>query len=783
MFKKIAFGGMFVGVAAIFVAPLSAQEISKKETEQLDFAQGLLSRGLYDMAVGEYQKFISSYPQSVYLPEANLAIGECYFLAQDFPRALEAFVQFKERFPQSEKIPAAILRLGQIYIQQNQFDEALKELTAIDAGAQLKGSILQSFYFYIGKSYQGKNDATTALSYFQKASEVSDGGDLTAYSFQEIAQIHTQSARYSDALAAYTKAISLTTDEKFKGYLIFKTGETHFLSGNFPEAIAQFRVILDQYPSLEIVKDSFSNLLLAYLNQGLYAALLTEFHNGSKFIKEDGAYFDVYFTVVKAYVELKSDDEALALLEKIISFPEMSAQNIRKAMLKKADIFVKENKFKEGLAIVEGALPGSANDADQICFLKGQAYYGLDDFEKATQFFGEIKNNYPQSIYLKAAMLGLAHCLGEKKDFKKSADAFLEYYSKEDNENLKGESLYEAAVMESKADAYEAAIAHAEEYLEKFPQGDFYEQSVLLLGDLYARSNHSEKALPLLDGYLTHVPPPRRSDAVYFLLGYNQQLLGKSDEALNNYAKVSFYKEEPKFYLSALKNSAIIFLAQKNDTQAAVFFDRIITDLDDNNDLDFKTYLWLCSEYINEKKFNDVLRVVGRGEARFPGQYQQEFAFFKAEAYRNLKDSDRAHKFYDVVLFTQGKSPYASAARIGKGLSFVETQKLEEAKKEFQKAIDADADDHTVTIQARFELGNIASIQKNDEEALKFYLLIGTIYEDEQYCPESLWRAAEIFDRQKRAPEAAKLYQAILEKYPNSPAAAKVKEKAPATVK
>src|SRR5437660_143824 len=77
----------------------AADDVPQNETEQLDFAQGLLARGLYTMAVAEYQKFIAEYPQSTYLEEANLAIGESYFLAQDFPNAVTAFNHFKELYP------------------------------------------------------------------------------------------------------------------------------------------------------------------------------------------------------------------------------------------------------------------------------------------------------------------------------------------------------------------------------------------------------------------------------------------------------------------------------------------------------------------------------------------------------------------------------------------------------------------------------------------------------------------------------------------------------------
>ena len=48
---------------------MDAQE-SVKASEQLEFVQGLLSRGMYDMAISQCRKFIVDYPHSTFLQEA-----------------------------------------------------------------------------------------------------------------------------------------------------------------------------------------------------------------------------------------------------------------------------------------------------------------------------------------------------------------------------------------------------------------------------------------------------------------------------------------------------------------------------------------------------------------------------------------------------------------------------------------------------------------------------------------------------------------------------------------
>src|SRR5579863_7740387 len=129
-YRSIYIAGIF-SLFLIVPARVNAQE-SMKETDQLDFAQGLLSHGMYDMAILQYQKFISAYPHSPSLQEAYLSLGEGYFLSQNYDKAVDIFNQFKQLFPNSDQLPVSLLRLGQIDIQQQKYDEAIKEFTGIE---------------------------------------------------------------------------------------------------------------------------------------------------------------------------------------------------------------------------------------------------------------------------------------------------------------------------------------------------------------------------------------------------------------------------------------------------------------------------------------------------------------------------------------------------------------------------------------------------------------------------------------------------------------------------
>jgi len=749
--------------------PVFAQD-SIKESEQLDFAQGLLSRGMYDMAILQYQKFISAYPQSPSLQEAYLSLGEGYFLSQDLNKAVDTFEQFIKLYPNSDQLPQGVLRLGQIDIQQKKYDEALKELGSIDAEKQLKGPMLQSFDYYTAQAYLDKSDTVSALAFFQKAAQVEGAAVYTAYAYEETGIIQVKNGHYSEALDAYAKSMPLAVDDFLKGELTYRIAQAQFLSGNYPDAIKGFGQVLGQYSSLGFAQDALANMLSAYFNLGQYDQLLNEYHQRTKEIKEDEAYYTVHLSAVQAYIELKQYDQANALLDHVLAFPSLKSQEKARIFIQKADILVREKKYKDGLSLLEAYSPEDIDNADETLFLKAQAYYGLGDFDRAFNSFENVYLNYPNSRFLKAALLGQAHARRATGRFKESEVLFLKYYNIQDQPDLKSEALYDAVMMAAKADNAGGVIKSAQEYLKTFPASERYSEVLLILADSYGKNNQPLEATHLLQGYLAKSAPPQNPNTANFLLGFNLQLSGNSDQALAAYKRVDQTKDNGEYYAAALKNSAIIYLGQNNMDQARAYFDQLIS-LDGQNDLQLKTYVWVCNQYLKEQKFDDVLRIAAQAEKHFPSQDLAEIHYFKAEAFRGKGDCEGAAKEYLLVASLRDKNAFTGSAHIGYGLCLAASQKYDGAIAEFQKSLDENADDYTVTAHARFEMANTEASRGNFEEALKLYLLVATIYDDEYFCSESLLRSAKISENLHRPADALKMYAEILDKYKTSAAA------------
>ena len=158
-------------------------------------------------------------------------------------------------------------------------------------------------------------------------------------------------------------------------------------------------------------------------------------------------------------IELKEYDQANALLDRMLAFPTLKSQERAKIFIKKADILIREKKYKDGLALLDAYSSENTDDADETFFLKAQGYYGLGDFDHAFNFFENVCLNFPGSRFFKAALLGQAHARKETGRFKESEALFLKYYNIQDDPDLKSEALYDAVMMAVKAGDVSGAIS------------------------------------------------------------------------------------------------------------------------------------------------------------------------------------------------------------------------------------------------------------------------------------------------------------------------------------
>lgn len=94
-------------------------------------AFNLLKEGRYDVAMSRFTAFLGKYPDSNYADNAQYWLGEANYVTRNFKQAITEFDKVLSTYPQSQKRADALLKVGYCYYELNEPDKAQAALTRV----------------------------------------------------------------------------------------------------------------------------------------------------------------------------------------------------------------------------------------------------------------------------------------------------------------------------------------------------------------------------------------------------------------------------------------------------------------------------------------------------------------------------------------------------------------------------------------------------------------------------------------------------------------------------
>ncbi len=83
--------------------------------KMFDNAFGDLNKGNYDLAIMQFQEFISRFPDNPMTDDAQYWLGECYYGKKDYSKAIPEFDKEEKNYPKSDKLVSALFKMGRSY--------------------------------------------------------------------------------------------------------------------------------------------------------------------------------------------------------------------------------------------------------------------------------------------------------------------------------------------------------------------------------------------------------------------------------------------------------------------------------------------------------------------------------------------------------------------------------------------------------------------------------------------------------------------------------------------
>jgi len=747
-----------------------------KIMEELDFANGLFGRGLYDLALQEYTKFTEAHKDSEYLYEAYFGIAESMFFKEDYAKALAAYQDFLSRFAASDNATIAHLRLGQIYFVQNNFQEALNELGKVNVDKLPKEELKQSYHFYMGRNLAGLEQYDKALPELQKAVAFDKNFPHTAQGDLILGDIYVKLAQPSEALAAYQKAAEISTDEQIKIWATFKTGEAKFAAGAYEEAINIFNQFIAAYPTHQLSREATIDLMSAYFNVGNFDAVQSTF-NTTFGIDNKPLDFQALYILTNAFLRQFQIAKAQSTIDQALALPNLSDKDKVSGLAKKTEILIKLKDYQQALNIIQDQLAKLGAGNDEILFFEAESYYGLNQYQAALSTYEKIIKEYPDSKFQDEATWGRALTLKALGELDQAMALMTQFYDTAKEPTLKENALYNAFLINVQQEKTEEALALSKTYRDNYATGAHYEKVLYLTGNLYTNAGKYDEAIQTYQQYLKDFPQTDRLSEIQFLLAFNQQTAGKPQEAIQTYNSIVPVGKDNKFVYSALKNTAGIYIEQGDAQNAFVILKRIQDEFEED-DLGASTFIWVAQKFVDEKKYNEALEVLDRIPLdKASDKEKSALAYFKAESFQGIQDHQKAIELYDAAIASGQDNEYVKAAQVGKAEVLKDMQRFDEAGAQLESLVENNPQDHTISLHARYNLGELEELQGNLEAAVKYYLLVAVLYDDETLVPQALFKAGEILEKQNKMNEALKTYDELITRYQKNELAQKANER------
>src|SRR6266699_4686348 len=189
----------------------SQHEGENAAQRQLDYANGLFTRKLYDLAAPEYQKYLDDYPGRAGRANAYFSLGECYRNLNRSSNARTNFQKVLNDYGESEFAGAAAYALAEMAFTQKDYAAALP-LFQRSAAKSKQAAVALSAHYFQARCLEILGRKDEACGIYQEVAEAPNPNPYREDARLTAAPILIGRGRKIDALKQY-EALSSETQK------------------------------------------------------------------------------------------------------------------------------------------------------------------------------------------------------------------------------------------------------------------------------------------------------------------------------------------------------------------------------------------------------------------------------------------------------------------------------------------------------------------------------------------------------------------------------------------
>jgi TolA-binding protein len=749
--------------------PPPSGETEQPERRQLEYANALFTRKMYDLAIPEYQKYLDDNPGASGRANAYFSLGECYRNLNKLGTARTNFQRVLNDYGESDFAGPAAYALAEMAFTQKNYADALP-LFHRSAARSKEPAVALSAHYFEARCLEALDHKDEACDIYQQVAEAKNPNPYREDARETAGRIALARGRKADALRQYealsneTQKGPLKLEATVRAGLIaldlLQSGGGKIDKGMADKAMALLqrgRALSDsgRWRSLAQI-----GILRLQYQTGQYAQLLSDY---KKLQLSDETRPEAMLIAANTQRQLGHAKEAEALYGEIVQKFSGREEAKEAAFERLLNIYNSDPSALPPEVDQFLATNPPAERADQAKFFKAEALYKQQNYPRAAPIFAELRASQLAPKLRAEAAYQLGFCYLQMKDVAGIVDAFGYFVQAfPDNPLAPSAFAYRAETYEQDKN-YDAALSDWNTVITKYPQAREREEALqhkaLVLGQMQNPKAMSDTFRQLLKEFPKSAAAPM---ANYYI--------GKTAFEAKDYktalATLNTARQLDKDRYYALATIRIISCYFGLHDRAAVTkeVDGFLAS-NAQGTIPAEILEWLGMAYYNDKNYAAAEKYLGvLGKIDNP-PVKPDFWFYLGDAAARQQQFDEAEnalgKYLQVATDAAGKAKVL----LKLGDVKIAAHKPDEAQRIAEQIMVLQPEGRT-NAEARLLSGDVQLERGNFDEASKAFMGVALLYDDPAITPRALKKAATAYQRAGKTAEADKVVKQLREKYP-----------------
>src|SRR6266568_2732042 len=504
-----------------------ARETERSDQRQLDYANALFTRKLYDLAIPEYQKYLDDYPGRPGRANAYFSLGECYRNLNRVSSARTNLQKVLNDYGDSEFAGPAAYALAEMAFTDKDYATALPLFHRSAAKSKEPAVALSARYFEARCLEAIGRKEEAADIYVQ----VADAGNPNPYREDArvtAASIFASKGKKIDALKQYEALANESSKPALKAESAVRGGMIALElvqadKGKIDKAMADRAAALLQKGRALPEAGKFRAIAQVGLRRlqyqtGQYTQLLAEYKKEQEKLPE-AAQAEVLLLAANSERQLGNSKEAEALYRQIIAkYPDREEAKDA-AYERLINVYNSDPSALSG-AVDEFLATSPTNErADQAKLLKAEALYKQQNYNDAALIYGELRGSQLSARLRAEAAYKLGLCHLQTKNTPGVIEAFTYYLQTFPDSPEMPAALGQRALAYEQSQNYSAALTDLSIILAKYPKAREREATLQLKALILGQQENTKSMVETFRQLLKEFPKSSVAAQAQYYIG------------------------------------------------------------------------------------------------------------------------------------------------------------------------------------------------------------------------------------------------------------------------